>query len=139
MVHSLMAVQLVGDSVKACVNLGIDGTNIAADLLHVADQFVKAFVVGAQIVIVLVTVLVAQSNDLHDECGDGTEHKSDAGEDGDPFGSAEARTVADGRRGLGEHERYFLESLIDGTRPKLPRMAGDTSPIIVMPDCIAEA
>jgi hypothetical protein len=75
MVHSLMAVQLVGDSVEACVDLGIDGTNIAADLLHVTDQLVEAFSVGARVLVVLVTVLGAQSNDLHDEGGDSTEHK----------------------------------------------------------------
>jgi hypothetical protein len=45
MVHSLMAVQFVGDSVEACVDLGVDGTNIAADLFHIADEFVEAFVV----------------------------------------------------------------------------------------------
>lgn len=139
MVHSLMAVQLVGDSVEASVNLGIDGTNIAADLLHVADQLVKAFSVGARVLVVLVAVLGAQLHDLHNECGDSAEHKADAGEDCDPFGSAPAGAIRDSRGGLGEHERYFLESLIEGTRPKLPSTPGATSPIIGMPDCTAEA
>jgi hypothetical protein len=93
MVHSLVAVQLVGDSVEANVDLGVDGTNIAADLFHVADQLVEAFSVGARVLVVLVTVLGAQLHDLHNECGDGSEHKRDAGEDCDPFGSAEAGTV----------------------------------------------
>ena len=135
MVHSLVAVQLVGDS----VDLGVDGTNIAADLLHVADEFVEAFSVGARIVLVLVTVLGAQLHDLHNECGDSAKHEADAGEDCDPFGSAPAGAIRDSRGGLGEHERYFLEALIEGTRPKLPRMPGSTFPIIGMPACTADA
>ena len=71
MVHGLVAVQLIGDG----VNLGVDGSNVATDLLHVADQLVEAFGIGARVLVVLVTVLGAQSNDLHHECGDGTEHK----------------------------------------------------------------
>lgn len=70
MVHGLVAVQLISDS----INLGVNSTHSAADLLHVADQLVEAVFVGARIVLVLVTILGAQTNDLHNESRDGTEH-----------------------------------------------------------------
>ena len=89
MVHSLVAMQLVGHH----VDLGIDSADSAADLLDVTDQLIEAFSVGSSVVLVLISVLAAQLDDLHDQRRDRAADNADASQDGDPLSSSPAGSV----------------------------------------------